>query len=74
MVYQVVAFPILYKMMPNFGNSYTRECIELMENFIELFSFDNIDCLFAGQEFVGQYWLTFFATGIFATHPEPKQF
>ncbi|MEZ5197606.1 MAG: hypothetical protein R2764_14800 [Bacteroidales bacterium] len=30
-------FPVLYKMMPKFGNSSTKERIELMEDFIELF-------------------------------------
>jgi hypothetical protein len=58
-VYQGVAFPILYKMMPKFGNSSTRERIELMESFIELFGVDSIDCLLADREFVGQHWLAF---------------
>jgi hypothetical protein len=30
-VYQGVAFPVLFKMMPKFGNSSTRERIELMK-------------------------------------------
>jgi hypothetical protein len=58
-VYQGVAFPILYKMMPKFGNSSTRERIDLMENFIELFGIDSIDCLLADREFVGQHWLAY---------------
>lgn len=56
-VYQGVAFPILYKMMPKFGNSSTSERIGLMEDFIELFGADCIDCLLADREFVGDHWL-----------------
>jgi len=58
-VYQGVAFPILYKMMPKFGNSSTRERIELMEDFIELFGIDSIECLLADREFVGDHWLAY---------------
>jgi len=58
-VYQGVAFPILYKMMPKFGNSSTRERIDLMEDFIQLFGVDTIDCLLADREFVGEHWLTY---------------
>jgi hypothetical protein len=50
-VYQGVAFPILYKMMPKFGNSSTRKRIELMEDFI--------DCLLADREFFGDQWLAY---------------
>lgn len=58
-VYQGVALPILYKMMPKFGNSSTRERIELMEDFIGLFGVDCIDCLLADREFVGDQWLAY---------------
>jgi hypothetical protein len=58
-VYKGVAFPILYKMMPKSGNSSTRERIDLMEEFIELFGVDSIDCLLADREFVGQHWLNY---------------
>lgn len=56
-VYQGVAFPILFKMMPKFGNSSMQERIELMEDFIELFGLQSIDCLLADREFVGDQWL-----------------
>ncbi len=56
-VYQGVAFPILYKMMPKFGNSSTRERIDLMEDFIGLFGVDSVECLLADREFVGDHWL-----------------
>jgi len=58
-VYQGIAFPVLYKMMPKFGNSSTRERIELMEDFIELFGADSIDCLLADREFIGDQWLAY---------------
>ena len=56
-VYQGVSFPILFTMMPKFGNSSTNERIELMQRFISLFGIDSIDCLLADREFVGDLWL-----------------
>jgi len=56
-VYKGVAFPIMFKMMPKFGNSSTTERIELMRNFINLFGIDSLECLLADREFVGQHWL-----------------
>jgi len=56
-VYQGVAFPVLFKMMPKFGNSSTRERIELMQRYIDLFGIDSIECLLADREFVGDHWL-----------------
>lgn len=56
-VYQGVAFPLLYKMMPKFGNSSMQERIDLMEDYIALFGVDSIDCLLADREFVGDQWL-----------------
>lgn len=58
-VYQGVAFPVLFKMMPKFGNSSTSERIELMQRYIRLFSADSIDCLLADREFVGDHWLAY---------------
>ena len=46
-VYQGVAFPVLFKMMPKFGNSSTSERIELLQRYIDLFGIDTIDCLLA---------------------------
>lgn len=36
-VYQGVAFPLLFKMLPRFGNSHTNERIQLIQRFIRLF-------------------------------------
>ena len=56
-VYQGVAFPILFKMMPKFGNSSTNERIELMQRYIDLFGTASIDCLLADREFIGDHWI-----------------
>ena len=58
-VYQGVAFPILYTMMPKFGNSSTQERIDLVNRFIMLFGKDVIDCILADREFVGEHWIGF---------------
>jgi len=58
-VYKGVAFPVLFHMMPKFGNSSTRERIDLMNRFISLFGTDNIECLLADREFIGHKWLEY---------------
>jgi hypothetical protein len=58
-VYQGVAFPILFTMMPKFGNSSTRERIELMQRYMGLFGAETIACLLADREFVGDHWLAY---------------
>lgn len=45
--------------MPKFGNSFTRERIELMQRYINLFGLDTIECLTADREFVGDQWLEY---------------
>lgn len=55
--YQGVAFPILYTMMPKFGNSSSQERIDLINRFISLFGKDAIDCILADREFVGELWI-----------------
>lgn len=56
-IYQGVAFPIMFTMMPKFGNSSTSERIELMQRYINLFGIDTIECLLADREFIGEHWL-----------------
>jgi len=58
-VYKGVAFPILFKMMPKFGNSSTLERIGLMKRYIHLFGAESIDCLLADREFIGEHWIAF---------------
>jgi len=58
-VYKGVAFPIMFHIMPKFGNSCMQERINLMERFITLFGSDSIECLLADREFVGDKWLEY---------------
>ena len=58
-VYHGVAFPLLFKLLPKFGNSNTNERIELIERFIALFGSAALDCLTADWEFVGQKWIKY---------------
>jgi len=58
-VYKGVAFPVLFKMMPKFGNSSTGERIGLIKRYISIFGLESIDCLLADREFVGKHWIDF---------------
>jgi len=58
-VYQGVAFPVLFTMMPKFGNSSTSERIELIQRYIDLLGIQSIDCLLADREFIGNHWLEY---------------
>jgi hypothetical protein len=58
-VYQGVAFPVLFTMMNKRGNSSTAERIDLMERYIMLFGTNSIDCLLADREFVGEEWIAY---------------
>jgi hypothetical protein len=58
-VYKGVAFPLLFRMMPKFGNSSTQERIDLMDHYIQLFGVESIECLLADREFIGQNWLAY---------------
>jgi hypothetical protein len=58
-VYKGVAFPILFHLMPKFGNSSIQERIDLMDRFIRLFGSNRIECLLADREFVGDKWLEY---------------
>jgi hypothetical protein len=57
--YKGVAFPLLFKMLGKRGNSNSKERIDLVNRFIELFGTDCIDCLMADREFVGDKWIKF---------------
>lgn len=57
--YKNIAFPLMFKMLDKRGNSNTQERIELIQNFINWFGKDRIDCLLADREFIGQDWLSF---------------
>ena len=61
-VYQGVAFPLLWWMLEKKGNSNTSERIDLLEEFVELFSEHEIAYLAAEREFLGHDWLKYLLT------------
>ena len=56
-IYDGMAFPIVFKMMDKRGNSNTQERIELVDRFIRLAGPNSIDHLMADREFIGSEWL-----------------
>lgn len=58
-VYQGVAFPLLFTMLDKRGNSNSQERINLIERFVRLFGKDCIECLVADREFVGEKWIAY---------------
>lgn len=55
--YRNVAIPLMFKMLNKRGNSNTAERIALIQDFMDWFGADRIDCLLADREFVGDQWL-----------------
>lgn len=58
-VYHGVAFPLLFKLLPKFGNSNTHDRIGLIERFVTLFGTATLDCLIADREFAGEKWIKY---------------
>ena len=58
-VYNGVAFPLLFTMLDKRGNSNSKERIDLVNRFIRLFGKEVIKCIVADREFVGQDWIGF---------------
>ena len=56
-IYDGMAFLIVFKMMDKRGNSNTRERIELVDRFIRLAGENSINHLMADREFIGSEWL-----------------
>ena len=56
-IYDGMAFPIVFKMMDKRGNSNTQERIELVDRFIRLAGENSINHLMADREFIGSEWL-----------------
>ncbi|MCC9043994.1 IS4 family transposase [Myroides sp. M-43] len=57
--YKNVAFPLIFKMLDKKGNSNTNERKELINDFIEWFGKDCIECLLADREFIGERWIEY---------------
>lgn len=58
-VYDGVAFPILYSLLDKRGNSNTSERIGIIDRYIRLFGKSTIMRLVADREFVGEHWLDY---------------
>jgi hypothetical protein len=67
-VYQGVAFPILYTMMPKFGNSTRKN-----ESLCSIALSETIDSLLADLEFVGEHWLAYLNEQGIYVHKYVKQ-
>ena len=66
--YKNIAFPLMFKMLDKKGNSNTEERIALINDFINWFGSDCIDCLLADREFVGKEWIAFLNDNKIAYH------
>ncbi len=55
-VYQEVAFPLLWTVLEKKGCSDTRERRELLEKYVRLFGKETIDFVAADGEFIGRDW------------------
>lgn len=58
-MYENVAFAILFRLLPKRGNSNTTERIEIIDRFIRLFGKSSIESLVGDREFVGEKWLEY---------------
>ena len=58
-IYEGMAFPIVFKMMDKRGNSNTEERMELIRRFCALAGESGIAHLMADREFVGSEWFAF---------------
>ena len=58
-IYDGMAFPVVYTMMEKRGNSNTRERIKLVNRFKRIAGKDSIAHLMADREFVGKEWLEY---------------
>jgi len=58
-VYQGVAFPLLFSVLKKRGNSNSQERINLIERYVKLFGSDTIECIVADREFIGEKWLKY---------------
>lgn len=58
-IYDGMAFPVVYTMMDKRGNSNTRERIKLVNRFKRIAGKDSIAHLMADREFVGKEWFEY---------------
>jgi len=58
-VYQGVAFPLIWMMLDKKGNSHSHERSQLLNRFLEIFDYRKIDFITADREFIGADWFDF---------------
>ena len=58
-VYQGVAFPLLWTVLEKKGCSDTSERIELLEKYVKLFGKETLDFVTADREFIGRDWFSY---------------
>ena len=58
-VYEGIAFPLLWVMLDKRGNSNTQERIDLLNQFIDIFGLGKIESLLADREFIGERWFDY---------------
>lgn len=58
-VHQGTAFPLFWILLPKKGNSNTKERIQLLDQFLEVFGNHKIQYLTGDREFIGQAWFDY---------------
>jgi len=59
LVFKGVAFPLLWTVLEKKGCSDTKERIELLEKYVQLFARETIDFVTADREFIGRDWFRY---------------
>lgn len=57
--YKGIAVPLFWSFLDKRGNSNTSERIKLMDQFLEAFPINQINCLTADREFIGKKWIAY---------------
>ena len=58
-VHEGIAFPLFWSFLHKKGNSNTKERIQLLDTFIEVFGVEKIACLLGDREFIGKKWFAY---------------
>lgn len=58
-VYQGICLPLAWSLLDKRGNSNTEERITLMKKLVKVLSKDQIKCVVADREFIGDSWFTY---------------
>jgi len=61
-VHEGIAFPVLWLFLPKKGNANTKERMQLIDKFIEIFGVEKIDCLLGDRECIGETWFAYLPT------------